>query len=327
MAVYTRVSDSALGAFLDGYDIGRPRTLTPIAQGIENSNYHLRTDRGRFILTLYEKRVRAADLPFFLALMDHLAGCGLPCPVPVRGCDGTALHELCGRPAAIITLLPGNAVAEPDAAHTFAAGRILAELHRAGESFGQSRPNDLSLPGWRRLWNACAGRANQVAPGLAEELARALDTVEADWPNGLPEGIVHADLFPDNVLYTDGRVTGVIDFYFACRDAFAYDLAICLNAWCFDGGQFNAERAQALLGGYRSARALSRGETAAFPTLARGAAMRFLLTRLYDMLHPAPGALVRPKDPLPYLARLRFHSAPDTDDLYRGLIEDSRKDT
>jgi homoserine kinase type II len=326
LAVYTRVSDSALGAFLDGYDIGRPLALTPIAQGIENSNYHLHTERGRFILTLFEKRVRAADLPFFLALMNHLAARGLPCPVPVRGRDGTALRQLCGRPAAIVTLLPGTAVAEPDAAHTFAAGRLLADLHLAGAGFDRSRPNDLGCAGWRPLLSACAGRADEIVPGLAGELTRTLHEVEANWPQGLPEGIIHADLFPDNVLYTDGQVTGVIDFYFACRDGFAFDLAICLNAWCFVGGRFDPARAQELFAGYQSRRALTPAECTAFPVLARGAAMRFLLTRIYDLLHPAPDALVRPKDPLSYLARLRCNGASGADELFRDLLENSRTD-
>jgi len=308
VAVYTRVSPEQVRAFLAGYDIGGLRALEGIREGVENSNYLLVTDCGRFILTLYEKRVDPADLPFFLGLMEHLAGRGVPCPVPVHDRGGRSLGELAGRPAAIVSFLEGRSVRRIEPAHCASLGAALARLHLAGRDFGMRRANALSVDHWRGLHLSCHGRADEVEPGLAGELEAELDVLEAEWPRQLPAGIIHADLFPDNVFFEDHRVTGLIDFYFACDDLFAYDLAICLNAWCFErGGEFNITKARALLQGYRGERPLAPEEIAALPVLARGAAMRFLLTRLYDWLNRVEGALVLPKDPMEYVHRLRFH--------------------
>ncbi|HVH79831.1 MAG TPA: homoserine kinase, partial [Stellaceae bacterium] len=279
-----------------------------IAEGVENSNYLLSTERGTFILTLYEKRVAPGDLPFFIALMDHLAHQDVTCPTPVRAKDGEALRELCGRPAAIVTFLNGMWPRRIEPYHCAGVGAALARLHKAGESFAMVRPNDLSIAGWHRLYVACASRADEVQTGLAAELHDELETLEAAWPHDLPSGVIHADLFPDNVFFRDRELTGLIDFYFACTDAFAYDLAICINAWCFEpDGDFNVTKARLLVSHYRGERPLSAAEIAALPLLAQGSALRFLLTRLYDWLNKPEGALVRPKNPLEYLRKLRFH--------------------
>jgi homoserine kinase type II len=308
MAVYTEIGDDELRSFVAAYDIGEVLSCKGIAEGVENSNYLLATERGSFILTLYEKRVSPADLPFFIALMDHLAHQGVACPTPVRARDGAALRELCGRPAAIVTFLNGMWPRRIDPVHCAGVGAALARLHRAGESFPMVRPNDLSLDGWRRLYAACASRADEVQAGLGDELGDELEWLGSVWPKNLPSGVIHADLFPDNVFFRDHELTGLIDFYFACNDAFAYDLAICINAWCFEpDGDFNITKARLLVGHYRGERPLSEAEIAALPLLARGSALRFLLTRLYDWLNQTAGALVRPKDPLEYLKRLRFH--------------------
>ena len=308
MAVYTEIGDAELSAFVALYDIGEVLACKGIAEGVENSNFLLTTARGNFILTLYEKRVKRADLPFFIALMDHLAHNGVACPVPVRAKDGEALRELCGRPAAIVTFLNGMWPRRIEPFHCAALGTALAGLHRAGATFPMVRTNDLSLAGWRRLHAACAARADEVQPGLADELAAELAFFERAWPGNLPSGVIHADLFPDNVFFRDRDLSGLIDFYFACTDFLAYDVAVCLNAWCFEpGGDFNVTKARLLVGNYRAARPLSRDEIAALPLLARGSALRFLLTRLYDWLNQTAGALVRPKDPLEYLRKLRFH--------------------
>jgi homoserine kinase type II len=268
----------------------------------------LTTERGNFILTLYEKRVARADLPFFIALMDHLAHQGVACPTPVRARDGDALRELCGRPAAIVTFLNGMWPRRIEAYHCTTLGGALAGLHQAGASFAMTRPNDLGLAGWERLYSACAERAGEVQPGLAEELAEELAFCKSAWPRGLPRGVIHADLFPDNVFFRDRDVSGLIDFYFACTDFLAYDIAICLNAWCFEpDGSFNVTKARTLVAQYRARRPLSSDELNALPLLARGSALRFLLTRLYDWQNQPQGALVRPKDPLEYLRKLRFH--------------------
>jgi len=310
MAVYTDVSDDDLRAFAALYDIGEVLSCKGIAEGVENSNFLVTTERGNFILTLYEKRVAPRDLPFFIALMEHLARNGVACPTPVPGRDGIALRELCGRPAAIVTFLAGMCPRRILPFHCAALGRALAELHRAGASFRMTRANDLAVAGWRHLFESCRTRAAEAQPGLAEELAAELVLLETMWPRDLPIGIIHADLFPDNVFFRDRALSGLIDFYFACTDFLAYDLAICLNAWCFEAdGSFNVTKARLLLDGYRRERPLAPHELAALPVLARGSALRFLLTRLFDWLHPPAGALVRPKDPLEYLRKLRFHRA------------------
>jgi homoserine kinase type II len=308
MAVYTDVADDELRAFMTLYDVGEVLSCKGIAEGVENSNFLVTTERGNFILTLYERRVARHDLPFFIALMEHLAQHGVACAVPVRARDGIALRELCGRPAALVTFLPGMWPRRIQPFHCASVGAALATLHCAGASFGMTRVNDLSVAGWRRLYDACRGRAGEVQPGLAEEIGCEIMIMEAEWPRELPTGVIHADLFPDNVFFREREVSGVIDFYFACTDFLAYDLAICLNAWCFEAdGSFNITKARLLLDGYRRGRPLTASELVALPLLARGSALRFLLTRLFDWLNQTEGALVRPKDPLEYLRRLRFH--------------------
>ena len=308
MAVYTDVSGEQLAEFLCAYDIGAPLSVKGIAEGVENSNFFLHTERGSFILTLYEKRVRTEDLPFFLELMEHLAAAGLRCPQPVRRRDGEALGRLSGRPAAIVTFLDGISVARPATAHCGAVGAALAELHRAGEGFALVRRNALSIEGWRPLYDLAGGQADTVMPGLADCLERELDHLAAQWPTGLPGGVIHADLFPDNVLFLGDVVSGLIDFYFACTDAYAYDLAICLNAWCFEpDGSYNITKGAALIAAYAARRMMTAAEIEALPRLARGAALRFALTRLVDWLNVPEGALVRPKNPAEYVAKLRFH--------------------
>lgn len=308
MAVYTDVSVEDLDAFLTPYALGAVKSFRGIAEGVENSNYVLETETGRYILTLYEKRVNEQDLPFFLGLMEHLQQRGINCPLPVRARDGQILHRLAGRPAAIVTFLDGVSYRRPSVVHCAELGRVLAELHVAGQGFALRRENALTLKGWRPLHAAAQGRGDEVASGLERLIAGELEHLEAHWPDALPAGVIHADLFPNNVLFLGDRLTGVIDFYFACDDAFAYDLAICLNAWCFEADfSFNLTKGRALIAAYQEIRPLSGDEVAALPLLCRGSALRFLLTRLVDYLNVPPGALVRPLDPRDYMKRLRFH--------------------
>ncbi|MCW5728362.1 homoserine kinase [Parvibaculum sp.] len=308
MAVYTEVPDEELEAFLAAYDIGALLSYKGIAEGVENSNYMLHTDKGVFFLTLYEKRVAAGDLPFFLGLMNHLAGRGINCPTPIRNRAGEMLGELSGRPAALISFLEGVHVRRPQPRHCVEVGAALAKLHLAGRDFALTRPNALNVDAWGPLFDSCRAGADALAAGLAAELDRELSQLLRDWPRHLPAGVIHADLFPDNVFFIGDRLSGLIDFYFACNDAFAYDLAICLNAWCFESdGAFNITKARALLQAYTQVRPLDAAELATLPLLARGAAMRFLLTRLYDWINHPPGAFVKPKNPKEYLTRLRFH--------------------
>lgn len=311
MAVYTDVAADELAEFLSRYDLGELLSYKGIAEGVENSNFLLHTSAGYFILTLYEKRVERDDLPFFLALMTHLASRGISCPLPVKDRSGEALSSLSGRPAAIISFLEGVWPRKPNAAHCAGVGQALARMHLAGRDFPMSRPNALSVMGWRPLFDAAAVRVDEVQPGLAAFITAELDYLEGNvWPTNLPQGVIHADLFPDNVFFLGERLSGIIDFTFACTDTLAYDVAICLNAWCFESDySFNVTKARALLGAYGRERQLSDAEEHALPLLARGAALRFLLTRLVDFLNVPPGALVRPKDPLEYVRKLRFQQS------------------
>ncbi|HEX4768202.1 MAG TPA: homoserine kinase [Lichenihabitans sp.] len=308
MAVYTAVTAPDLEDFLGGYDLGALLSLKGIAEGVENSNYLLVTERGHFILTLYEKRVAETDLPFFLGLMEHLAARGINCPQPVRSRAGQALGRLAGRPAVIVTFLDGVWIAAPGVGHCRQLGRALAELHLAGADFTMRRPNALSIEAWPRLFATAGSHADDVAPGLVAATETELAFLHERWPETLPQGVIHADLFVDNVFFLGDRLSGLIDFYFACTDALSYDLAICLNAWCFDAeDRYEIAKGAAMIEAYRAVRPLDAAEVDALPVLSRGAALRFMLTRLVDWLDVPPGALVKPKDPLEYLRKLRFH--------------------
>lgn len=308
MAVYTDVSDQELEAFIASYDIGALTSFKGIAEGVENTNYLVHTDTDPFILTLYEKRVRAEDLPYFLSLMEHLVEKGITCPLPVRDREGRILRELAGRPAALISFLEGVWIRRPDIVHCAELGTALAKFHLAGLDFPMRRDNDLSLPGWRSLFEDVREAADSVIPGLRDEIAGELDFLDAEWNTDLPMSVIHADLFPDNVFFLGDKLSGLIDFYFACNDTMAYDVAVCLNAWCFEPDvSFNVTKARAMLQSYEKVRPLTGPELDALPLLARGAALRFLLTRTYDLLNTDANALVKTKDPREYLRKLRFH--------------------
>ncbi|HEY7247168.1 MAG TPA: homoserine kinase [Xanthobacteraceae bacterium] len=317
MAVYTDVAAEDLAAFLANYDVGELLSYKGIAEGVENSNFLVRTTRDSFILTLYEKRVAAKDLPFFLRLMEHLHARGITCPQPVENRQGEILGTVAGRPAAIITFLDGMWIRRPSPRHCAALGDTLAQMHLAGLDFQLKRPNALSVAGWRPLFESCCARANELQPDLRQVLTAELSHLEQAWPRALPEGVIHADLFPDNVFFLGNELSGLIDFYFACTDALAYDVAICINAWCFETDHsYNVTKGRSLLQAYAQVRPLSLTECNALPLLARGAALRFLLTRLVDWFDVPAGALVRPKDPLEYYRKLRFHQAVKTMDDY-----------
>jgi len=310
MAVYTEVTDEALNGFLSQYDLGAVLSFKGIAEGVENSNFLMHTERGQYILTLYEKRVRESDLPFFIGLMEHLAKKGVTCPQPVRSRAGKALGRLADRAAAIVTFLDGLWIRRPSARHCASVGEAMALMHRAGADFAPRRPNALSIAGWPALAATAGARADDVSPGLAAEIQRELALLQAAWPRDLPDGVIHADLFTDNVFFLGDRLSGLIDFYFACNDFLAYDLGVCLNAWCFEmDGSFNISKGMALINGYERVRRLTAAEVEALPLLARGSALRFMLTRLVDWLNVPAGAKVVPKDPLEFLRKLRFHAS------------------
>jgi homoserine kinase type II len=314
MAVYTSVSDTQLSAFLEHYDAGEAISFKGIAEGVENSNYLLRTTRATYILTLYEKRVAEADLPFFLGLMVHLSSRGMNTPVTIAGKDGALYRELNGRPAALISFLDGVSVSHPEVDHCRQLGSALARFHIASIGFDLTRANSLGQKDWRALFEKCRERADEVETGLAALIDKELEKLDAIWPSHLPRGIIHADLFPDNVFFLGQDFSGIIDPYFACEDMLAYDLAICINAWCFeDDGpgavSFDKAKARAMISGYSQVRPFSELELDGLPLLCRGAALRFLLTRLHDWLFHPDGALVEPKSPQDFVERLKFHAA------------------
>jgi len=308
MAVYTHVNAQEIATFLADYDVGEIVSFKGIAEGVENTNYILQTDKASYILTLYEKRVNPDELPFFLGLMDHLVHKGINCAAPVQDSQGKSLKTLCGRPAALISFLPGLSINRPQNKQCYQLGLALGQMHEAAADFEQERENALSVDGWQKLVLLCEDRADEVLDGLKDLLHEEMMFLKAHWPANLSEGIIHADLFPDNVFFRGGELSGLIDYYFACNDILAYDIAICINAWCFESdGAFNVTKASRLLRGYNGARLLSTAEKQALSILCRGAAFRFLLSRLYDWLNQVPGALVQVKDPAEYIAKLKFH--------------------
>ena len=314
MAVYTDISDEELNALLSDFDLGAPLAFKGIAEGVENSNFLLETEAGQFILTVYEKRVREDELPFFLGLTRWLAQHDYPSATPMIDKAGEALKRVRGKPCAIFSFLPGLSVRRPSAAHCREAGEGLARLHLAADGFALTRANDLGQAAWAPMFEGLKAQAEALKPGLAAVIDADLARIAAAWPQDLPGGVIHADYFPDNVFFhPGGKFAGTIDFYFACNDALAYDIAVALNAWCFEAdGSFNITSARAMLAGYEAHRPLSPAERAALPVLAHGAAMRFFLTRLHDWHATPAGALVRPKDPLEYERKLAVHrSAPD----------------
>lgn len=316
MAVYTHVSAEMMARFLDDYDTGELISFKGIAEGVENSNFLVETRGGadghRFILTLYEKRVDPADLPFFMALLDHLAERGCRVPRAIADRQGVQIRELGGRPACLIEFLEGVSLSTPNPAQARAAGAALAELHIAVADFPGGRPNSMGLASWHDLAAKCAGQWHQIDPALEDIVTRELDYLTAHWPRDLPQSVIHADLFPDNVLMLGNEVSGLIDFYFSCRDARAYDLAVTHSAWCFsnDGTRFDAALSDALLAGYRSRLDLDACEGAVLPVLARGAALRFTLSRAYDWINTPADALVTRKDPMAFARRLLFYADP-----------------
>ena len=311
MAVYTEVDSDTLAEFAAQYPLSQIDEFKGITAGVQNSNFLLTTADAKYILTIYESSangVAAADLPFFLGLMLHLSAQGLSCPVPLARKDGGLISTIKNKPAALVSFLEGRSVKTPRPEHCRALGAAMAQMHLAGGGFELTRPNNHGLGNWQALFERCHSRADEVSPDLTRAMERELTRLKENWPDNLPTGIIHADLFPDNVFFMQGDMSGLIDFYFACNDFYAYDLAIALNAWCFEAdATFNVTKARALLSGYQNLRPLAPEEIDAVPILGAGAAMRFLTTRLFDWLNQVDGAQVEPKNPNDFLRRLRFH--------------------
>lgn len=308
MAVYTHLTKENINLLLEEYSIGKLISFRPITAGVENTNYFIDTDQDTFVLTIYEKRVEQQALPFYLGLMKHLHDKGAPVPNPLTNKSEKLYSTILGKSCAIISFLEGKSAHQIQNDHLAELGQHMAKLHLLSSDFSHSMTNRFSLPSWEGLFLQTKDKADQLKKGLSNEIEEHLQFLKTHWPQNLPTGIIHGDLFPDNVFFKNNHLSGMIDFYFACTDFWMYDIAICLNAWCFEvGGDFNVTKARLLLTNYHKVRPISEEELNALPILASGAAMRFLLTRLYDWLYPATGAVVTPKNPLEYLQRLRFH--------------------
>lgn len=313
MSVFTRVTEAELTAWLGDYSLGQLLELKGIASGIENTNYFVTTTNGLFVLTLFEK-LTAAELPFYLNLMAHLARHGIPCPSPVANRHNSFLGELNGKPACIVSRLPGKSLAQPEATHCAAIGAMLGQMHIAGQSFSASMDNPRGMA-WRRH------AAQQVKPFLPEDDAILLSNEvafhERQNLHELPQGIVHADLFRDNVLFDGARIGGLIDFYFSCNDSMLYDVAITANDWCVNAaGGLDEVRARALLGAYHQVRAFTQQEKTLWPVVLRAAALRFWLSRLYDLHLPRDGEMVHAHDPEPFKRILQQHIAANSANIW-----------
>ena len=311
MAVYTKITDKELAKFLENYNISQVISFQGIAEGVENTNYLIKTQESSYILTIYEKRVKSSDLPFFLGLMDHLASSNFPCPIPIHTKKGEILSFIANKPAALISFINGKIIDHPNENHCYQIGESIANLHITCKDFAKKRENSLLFDGWKKLIESCSERHSKISVDLEKKIHAEYDFLSESWPTILPTGVIHADLFTDNAFFTNDKLSGIIDFYFACNDFFAYDIAICINAWCFNNNiQFNIKNSESLINGYQKIRKLTQEEKQYMPILFRGAAFRFFLTRLYDLNNYKKGAFVKPKDPMEFWKILSYHQLP-----------------
>lgn len=303
MAVYTKLERHEVEKFISLYDVGILEEFIPIEEGIENTNYLIVTTNGKYILTIYEKRIDLNELPFFISLTDHLRKKGINCPVTLKDQHSEQIQEIRGKKACLISFLNGRGVTEIHDYHLSELGGKLARMHLAVGDYPLTRKNDFSISKWTKLFELIGPMADEFKPGLVKFIAEEIYYLAANWPFDLPSGIIHADIFPDNVFFENEKISGVIDFYFACTDSFAYDIAICINAW---GIEKDEKRGRLFINAYEAVRKLSHEEKAALPVLLRGAALRFLMTRLYDWFNTPPNAVVKKKDPMEYLKKLEY---------------------
>ncbi len=310
MAVYTKISKEDLQRFLSNYEIGELKSFQGIVEGIENTIYLLVTSDGKYILTLYEKRVRQEDLPFFMNLLSSLSDKKFKCPKPIKDRKGNYINKIKNKNASIVSYIEGKSKKNLTPLECKTIGKMSANIHLLTKKI-KANPNQVSIHYWKSVFSKIKNDCNSIKEGLANDVSKSLNSLEKSWPKNLPRGIVHADIFPDNILFYSGKVSGIIDFYFSCNDFFAYDIAVCLNSLCFENqSTFNVTKAKNFIKGYNSVRELNKNEKESLPILARGAAMRFLITRMYDYLKQTnlDGAIFRTKDPIEYLKRLEFHN-------------------
>jgi homoserine kinase type II len=311
MAVYTKLSENKIKEFFSKYNLGKLLNYSEIKEGVENTNYFIQTEKGKFILTLYEKRVEEKDLPFFISLMKNLFDKKFPSPEPIINKNGNYISEISEKKAAVISFLEGKSkkILSPD--DCYQVGINTAKLHLITKNLSGKRENKLSINSWRKIYNNVKKDCSKIHPKLPELVEKNLDLVEKKWPKNIPSGIIHADLFSDNIFFKENKVSGIIDYYFSCYDFYAFEIAICLNALCFEGKNenlsFNVTKAKKFIDGYSAIRKLTEDEKISLKILCQGAAIRFLLTRVFDYLNLTEGAIVKIKDPIEYLKRLEFH--------------------
>ena len=313
MAVYTKLSENNLKDFFSKYNLGKLLKFQGIQEGIENSNYFVKTDSGKFILTVYEKRVEEKDLPFFMGLMKNIFNENFPSPEPIINKNGNYITEIFGKKAAVVSFLEGTSKKNLTPGNCHEVGIYTAKLHMITKNLNIKRTNRLSVNSWRLIYRKIQRDCSKIYPDLTKIIERNLEVIEDKWPKNIPRGIIHADLFPDNIFFKGNKLTGIIDFYFSCYDFYALEIAICLNALCFEGKNenlsFNVTKAKKFIDGYSSIRKLTEEEKESLKILCHGAAMRFLLTRVFDYLNLTEDALVKIKDPVEYLKRLEFHNS------------------
>ena len=313
MAVYTKLSENNLKDFFSKYNLGKLLKFKGIQEGIENSNYFVKTDSGKFILTVYEKRVEEKDLPFFMGLMKNIFNENFPSPEPIINKNGNYITEIFGKKAAVVSFLEGTSKKNLTPGNCHEVGIYTAKLHTITKNLNIKRTNRLSVNSWRLIYRKIQRDCSKIYPDLTKIIERNLEVIEDKWPKNIPRGIIHADLFPDNIFFKGSKLTGIIDFYFSCYDFYALEIAICLNALCFEGKNenlsFNVTKAKKFIDGYSSIRKLAEEEKESLKILCHGAAMRFLLTRVFDYLNLTEDALVKIKDPVEYLKRLEFHNS------------------
>jgi len=313
MAVYTKLSEAELKEFFSKYNLGKLLNYKGIKEGIENTNYFTETEKGKFILTIYEKRVEEKDLPFFMSLMRNLYDKNFPSPEPIINRNGSYISEILKKKASIVSFIEGKSKTNLDPDDCYQVGIYTAKLHLVTKNLTGKRENKLSVKSWRDLYNKVKNDCSKIQKNLPKIIEKNLSGIEKNWPKDIPAGIIHADLFPDNIFFKNNKLSGIIDYYFSCYDFYAFEIAICLNALCFEGKNenlsFNVTKAKKFIDGYSSIKKLTEKEKDSLKILCKGAAIRFLLTRVFDYLNLIEGAIVKIKDPIEYLKRLEFHDS------------------
>ena len=308
MGVFTHISKENLNTFLEDYNLKEVQSFEGINEGIQNTNYKIKIDTKDFILTIYENINNTDDLDFFLSLMNYLSSKGIKCPIPIENSKSNYVGEIKSKPAALLTFIDGKSTLNIKKDHTFEVGKVLAEMHLNTKDFPLEKINDLSVDGWEKLLIKNKNKIDKFEKNLYKKIEDKIIIIRKKWPKDLPSGVIHADLFPDNVLFRDGKVSGLIDFYFSCNDYFVYDLCICINAWCFNyKNEFQIDLFQNLLKGYQSIRKLEEEEINVIPLLCHASSLRFLLTRIDNWKNKNDLDIVNYQDPMEFLKRLEFH--------------------